>query len=43
MNSYKCGYAGVITVVIGCLLPIVSYERQNIVLGNGNLHHMRIF
>ena len=36
MNSYACGYAGVITVVIGCLLPIVFCECPNLVLGNDN-------
>ena len=36
MNSYECGYAGVITVVMGFLLPIVFYECPNLVLGNDN-------
>ena len=36
MHPYKCGYAGIITVVVGCLLHIVFYECQNIVLGNDN-------
>ena len=36
MHPYKCGYAGIITVVTGCLLDIVFYECQNIVLGNDN-------